>query len=138
MCYRLVRLFGIEAVFPSKGWSEQQAIDYMLRNTNKTEARVRAETKRYLVSPGQATAYMIGMLKIQELRDQAELALGENFSIRDFHDVVLGGGALPLEMLARSTATHMWSDIDVPDILLILEIPQVRFIYQSASITIRS
>jgi uncharacterized protein (DUF885 family) len=64
-------------------------------------AAARAETRRYLVWPGQATAYKVGMLKIQELRRKSEAALGSRFDIRAFHDVVLGGGALPLSLLER-------------------------------------
>ena len=57
--------------------------------------------QRYIVMPGQATAYKIGMIKIQELRAKAEAELGDTFDIRGFHDTVLGGGALPLELLER-------------------------------------
>ena len=57
--------------------------------------------QRYIVMPGQATAYKIGMIKIQELRAKAEAELGDKFDIRGFHDTVLGGGSLPLELLER-------------------------------------
>ena len=57
--------------------------------------------QRYIVMPGQATTYKIGMLKILELRGKAETALGDDFDIREFHDVILGGGALPLPLLER-------------------------------------
>ena len=62
---------------------------------------MRAEIRRYIVMPGQATAYKVGMLKILELRERARTALGPAFDIRTFHDVVLGGGALPLAILER-------------------------------------
>ena len=63
---------------------------------------MRSEVRRYLVMPGQATSYKIGMLKIQELRDKAEKALGDDFDIRGFHDTVLGDGAVPLHILEKN------------------------------------
>jgi uncharacterized protein (DUF885 family) len=70
-----------------------------LDNSPQPEGAVRSEIQRYFATPGQATAYKIGMLKIQEVRRDAEQALGANFDIREFHDVVLGAGALPLPLL---------------------------------------
>ena len=64
-------------------------------------AAIESEIKRYLIMPGQATAYKIGMIKIQELRKKAETELGDKFDIKGFHDTVLGGGALPLTLLER-------------------------------------
>jgi uncharacterized protein (DUF885 family) len=92
---RLVVDTGIHA----KGWTEEQAVSYMLENTSISEATARSETRRYFVWPGQATSYKIGMLRILQLREQAENALGERFDIREFHDVALGSGALPLPIL---------------------------------------
>jgi uncharacterized protein (DUF885 family) len=66
-----------------------------------------AEINRYLVIPGQATSYKIGMLKIQQLREHAREALGDDFDIRKFHDVVLGGGALPLDILDRRVNNYI-------------------------------
>jgi uncharacterized protein (DUF885 family) len=83
------------------GWSEQQAIDYMLSNTPTAEVTVRSEVQRYFVLPGQATSYKVGMLKLLEMRQQAEKVLGDRFDIRGFHDTVLGGGSLPLPILER-------------------------------------
>jgi uncharacterized protein (DUF885 family) len=83
----------------AKGWTEEQAVSYMLENTSISEATARSETRRYFVWPGQATSYKIGMLRILQLREQAENALGERFDIREFHDVALGSGALPLPIL---------------------------------------
>ncbi|MCL4410439.1 MAG: DUF885 domain-containing protein [Gammaproteobacteria bacterium] len=94
---RLVVDTGMHAL----GWTEEQAVDYFLVNTPITEGSVRSEIQRYLVWPGQATAYKIGMMRIQELRAEAEQALGEQFDIRGFHDTVLGGGSLPLPILER-------------------------------------
>jgi uncharacterized protein (DUF885 family) len=85
----------------AKGWSEQQAVDYFLENSPMAEGAIRSEVQRYLVIPGQATSYKIGMMKILELREKAKAELGAQFDIRAFHDTVLGGGALPLEILER-------------------------------------
>ena len=76
-------------------------MQYFLANSATTEAQARSEVRRYMVTPGQATAYKIGMLKIQELRRKAEAGLGPRFDIRAFHDTVLGGGALPLTVLEK-------------------------------------
>jgi uncharacterized protein (DUF885 family) len=96
--WRAVRLV-VDTGLHVKGWSEQQAIDYFLANTAAPEAQAQSEVRRYMVLPGQATSYKIGMLKIQELRRKAETELKEKFDIRGFHDTVLGGGALPLDIL---------------------------------------
>jgi uncharacterized protein (DUF885 family) len=96
--WRAIRLV-VDTGIHSKGWSEEQAINYFLDNSPIAEGQVRAEVKRYIVWPGQATGYKIGMLKILELREQAQSALGNKFDIRTFHDKVLGGGAVPLPVL---------------------------------------
>ena len=85
----------------SKGWTEQQAIEFFQANSPEPLESIRSEVRRYIVWPGQATSYKIGMLKIQELRAKAEAALGADFDIKAFHDVVLGGGALPLDLLEQ-------------------------------------
>ena len=92
---RLVVDTGIHA----KGWSKQQAVDFMLENTALSPANIDAEVNRYITWPGQALAYKIGELKIRELRKRAETALGEEFSLREFHDRVLENGAIPLDVL---------------------------------------
>lgn len=76
-------------------------MDYFRANSSVPDAAIRSEIQRYLVMPGQATAYKVGMIRIQELRRKAEAALGERFDIRQFHDTVLGGGALPLDLLEQ-------------------------------------
>ncbi len=96
--WRAIRLV-VDTGLHAKGWSQQQAVDYFLENSATTEAQAQSEVRRYLVLPGQATSYKIGMLKIQELRRKAETALGDRFDIRAFHDTILGGGALPLTIL---------------------------------------
>jgi uncharacterized protein (DUF885 family) len=98
--FRAVRLV-VDTGMHALGWTEQQAVDYFLDNTPMPEAAVRSEVQRYLVWPGQATGYKIGMMRVQQLRRQAEAALGARFDIRAFHDVILGGGALPLDLLER-------------------------------------
>ena len=96
--WRAIRLV-VDTGLHAKGWTEEQAVQYFLENSAITEAQARAEVQRYIVMPGQATAYKIGMIEIQEMRARAEAELGDQFDIRAFHDTVLGGGALPLEML---------------------------------------
>jgi len=96
--WRSIRLV-VDTGLHAKGWSEEQAVQYFLANSAITEAQARSEIRRYLVIPGQATSYKIGMLKIQELRRKAEAALGPRFDIRAFHDTILGGGAMPLTVL---------------------------------------
>jgi uncharacterized protein (DUF885 family) len=83
----------------SKGWTEEQAVEYFITNSPASEGQIRSEVQRYIVLPGQATAYKVGMLKILEVRERAKTELGDKFDIKGFHDTVLGGGALPLEVL---------------------------------------
>ncbi len=92
---RLVVDTGMHAL----GWTRQQAIDWMMSNSPMTEQDVVAEVDRYIVIPGQALAYKIGQLKIRELRTRAETALGDDFDVRKFHNVVLTAGAVPLSVL---------------------------------------
>jgi uncharacterized protein (DUF885 family) len=90
------------------GWTREQAIEFMRANSAMPLHDIRAEVDRYIGWPGQALAYKTGELKIRELRAEAEKQLGEKFDVRAFHDVVLGGGALPLTMLERNV--HDWID----------------------------
>ena len=96
--WRAVRLV-VDTGIHAKGWSEEQALKYFMDNSSTPEAALHAEIKRYFVWPGQATAYKIGMIKIQELRAMAQKELGAKFTMAGFHDTVLGGGALPLPIL---------------------------------------
>ena len=96
--WRAARLV-VDTGLHHKRWTRQQAIDYLIKNTpNAPEDCVEA-INRYIVSPSQATAYKIGMLKILELREKAKEALGAKFDIRQFHDVILTSGPVPLEVL---------------------------------------
>jgi prolyl oligopeptidase len=96
--WRAVRLV-VDTGIHAEGWSRQQAIDFFRENAAKTPHDIEVEIDRYIVWPGQALAYKIGQLKIRELRTLAEKKLGPHFDVRAFHDVVLGGGALPLDVL---------------------------------------
>ena len=96
--WRAVRLV-VDTGMHAKRWEQERAVQYFMDNSIASEGQIRSEIRRYLVLPGQALSYKIGMLKIIELRERAEAALGDKFDIRAFHDQVLGSGALPLPML---------------------------------------
>jgi uncharacterized protein (DUF885 family) len=95
---RLVVDPGIHAL----GWSRHQAIDYMAAHTAESKAFIESEVDRYIILPGQATAYMVGRLEIERLRREAERRMGDRFDIRAFHDRVLEDGSVPLSMLRRT------------------------------------
>ncbi|MGH6965506.1 MAG: DUF885 domain-containing protein [Phenylobacterium sp.] len=94
---RLVVDTGIHA----EGWSEDQAVEYMMKTGRRPQDQARSEVRRYITLPGQATGYKIGMLKIMELRQKAERELGPKFDIKSFHDLVVGAGSMPLTVLER-------------------------------------
>lgn len=96
--FRAVRLV-VDTGIHAKRWSRQEAIDYMKANTGMAESDVVSEIERYIVMPGQACAYKVGMMKILELRTKAKESLGDKFDLGDFHDVVLKNGAVPLDIL---------------------------------------
>ena len=97
---RAVRLV-VDTGIHAKHWTREQAIRYMVEKTGYTEPSVVSEVERYIVAPGQACSYKVGMLKILELRERAKQALGERFDLRAFHDVVLKNGSVPLEVLEQ-------------------------------------
>ena len=98
--WRAVRLV-VDTGMHAKGWTQQQALDYFRENGSIPQAAMESEIRRYLIMPGQATAYKVGMIRIQELRRKAEAELGDRFDIKGFHDTILGGGAMPLDLLER-------------------------------------
>jgi uncharacterized protein (DUF885 family) len=96
--WRAIRLV-LDTGIHSMGWSRQQAIEYFLANSSKTEHDITVEVDRYIVMPGQALAYKIGELKFKELRAYAIKELGPRFDVRFFHDQLLGAGAVPMQVL---------------------------------------
>ncbi len=103
---RAVRLV-VDTGIHYKKWTREEAIEYMLANTGTPEGEVVTEIERYIVIPGQACAYKIGMLKILELREKAKSQLGDKFKLSDFHDVVLKNGAMPLSVLEKVVDTYI-------------------------------
>ena len=98
--WRACRLV-VDTGIHSKRWTREQAIDYLVANTPNSVADSTKAIERYIAMPGQATAYMIGKLKIVELREKARAAMGDAFDIRDFHDLVLEDGPVPLSLLEQ-------------------------------------
>jgi uncharacterized protein (DUF885 family) len=104
--FRAVRLV-VDTGIHAKRWTREQAIAYMREKTGMGEKEVRSEIERYIVNPGQACAYKIGMLKIQELRTRAQQELGDKFDQREFHDTLLKNGSLPLEILEEQVNEYI-------------------------------
>jgi uncharacterized protein (DUF885 family) len=102
--FRAVRLV-VDTGIHSQGWSRDQVIDFFRQSGAVDEPTLQAETDRYIAWPGQALAYKLGQLKFRELRDRAQKALGPRFDIRSFHDEMLSGGVLPLDLLDQRTDT---------------------------------
>ena len=98
--FRAVRLV-VDTGIHSKRWTREEAIKYMMDNAGQVKSAAESEIERYIVWPAQATAYMVGRIKILELREKAKNALGNRFDIKDFHSVVLMNGVLPLTVLEK-------------------------------------
>ena len=96
--HRAIRLV-VDTGIHARGWSREKAIQYSMDNEAKSKEEITAEIERYMAAPGQALSYKIGQLKIRELRKKAEKALGNKFSIQEFHNQVLGSGCVPLKLL---------------------------------------
>jgi uncharacterized protein (DUF885 family) len=103
--WRAIRLV-IDTGVHEKHWSRDQMVDYFHRYTAMDEPNVQSEVDRYIAWPGQALAYKLGQLEILKLRQYAKDQLGDKFDIRAFHDEVLDGGALPLDVLDQRI--HQW------------------------------
>jgi uncharacterized protein (DUF885 family) len=96
--HRAIRLV-VDSGLHYKRWSRETAIKYVEDNSADAPGGIVKAIERYIIYPGQATAYMVGRLKISELRDKAQKALGKKFDIRGFHDTVLKSGPVPLDVL---------------------------------------
>ncbi len=106
---RLVVDTGIHAL----GWTKQQAVDFLRTNTALSFHEINTEVDRYISWPGQAVSYKIGELKIRELREKAEKELGENFDIRDFHEVILSQGTVTLAIMEKLVEDYITSSNDI-------------------------
>jgi uncharacterized protein (DUF885 family) len=100
--FRAVRLV-VDTGIHSEGWSREQVVDFMRKSGAVDEPTIQSETDRYIAWPAQALAYKLGQLKFRELRDRAQKELGPKFDLRAFHDEMLNGGTLPLDLLDHRT-----------------------------------
>ncbi len=112
--WRACRLV-IDTGIHSHGWTRQRALDFMSANTSLSEGNIRAEIDRYISWPGQALAYKLGELRIRQMRSHAERLLGERFDLREFHDVVLQNGALPIAMLESVVERYIDAALEPSD-----------------------
>lgn len=104
--WRAARLV-VDTGLHSKRWSREKAIDYLLENTPNPEGDSIKAIERYIVMPGQATAYLIGKIKIVELRERAKAEMGDAFDIREFHDVILASGPVPLDIMEERVNAYI-------------------------------
>jgi len=100
--FRAVRLV-VDTGVHSKGWTRDQVVDFMRKSGAVDEPTIQSETDRYIAWPAQALSYKLGQLKFRELRERAQKELGPKFDIRSFHDEMLDGGTLPLDLLEART-----------------------------------
>ncbi|WP_324806543.1 DUF885 domain-containing protein [Sphingomonas sp. LY29] len=107
--WRATRLV-VDTGLHAKGWPKERAIAFMTDNSALSAANIEAEVNRYIADPGQALAYKLGELKIRELRERSEKALGAKFDLRRFHDAVLGQGAVPLDTLDAQISAWIESE----------------------------
>jgi uncharacterized protein (DUF885 family) len=103
--FRAVRLV-VDTGIHSKGWTREQVVEYFRQSGAVDEPTIQSETDRYIAWPGQALSYKLGQLKILELRERAQKELGPKFDIRIFHDEIVDGGELPLDLL--DARTNKW------------------------------
>jgi uncharacterized protein (DUF885 family) len=111
--FRAVRLV-VDTGIHSQGWTREQVVDFMRKSGAVDEPTIQAEVDRYIAWPAQALSYKLGQLKIRELRDRAERELGSQFDIRSFHDEMLSGGVLPLDLLDARTEDWIRAQKAVP------------------------
>jgi len=111
--FRAVRLV-VDTGIHDMGWSRDQVVEYMRNSHAVDEPTIQAETDRYISGPGQACSYKLGQLKIRELRERAKQQLGPRFDLKTFHDEILSGGALPLDIL--DARVNRWIQAQVPTV----------------------
>ncbi|QSE98128.1 DUF885 domain-containing protein [Fulvivirga lutea] len=104
--HRAIRLV-VDAGMHSQGWTREQAIQYSLENEAESEESIEREIERYMANPGQALSYKVGQLKIIELRKKAQEAMGEKFDIKQFHNIVLETGCIPLKLLEEKVEAYI-------------------------------
>ena len=109
--FRAVRLV-VDTGIHDMGWSREQVVEYMRNSHAVDEPTIQAETDRYISGPGQACSYKLGQLKIRELRERAKQQLGPRFDLKTFHDEILSGGALPLDVL--DARVNRWIKAQLP------------------------
>jgi uncharacterized protein (DUF885 family) len=109
--FRAARLV-VDTGLHAKKWTFAQAVDFMVENTGMSENMMQGEVSRYISLPGQATAYYIGFTKILELRQLAMDKLGDQFDLKEFHNVILGNGAMPLDILEQVVNNYIQSKLE--------------------------